>query len=107
MYIEFPIIANSSDNTALIDCINMVTIFFLQNSLMLNKNKTYLLNINSRTSSVFPIVIIDSITIFPCNNVKNLGFIFDGNLNFSDQIVNVCKSTTYQLYKEIVTFYSL
>ena len=59
---------------------------------------TQLLNI-SRTSSVFPYVIIDSITIVPCNNVKNLGFIFDVNLNFSDQIANVCKSTNYQLYK--------
>ena len=35
----------------------------------------------------------------PCNNVNNLGFIFDDNLNFSDQIANVCKSTNYQLYK--------
>ena len=48
-------------------------------------NKTQLLNI-SRTLSVFPSVIIDSITIVPCNNVKNLGFIFDDNLNFSVQI---------------------
>ena len=54
-------------------------------------NKTQLLNI-SRISSVFPSVIIDSITIIPCNNVKNLGFIFYVKLN-------VCKSTNYQLYK--------
>ena len=65
---------------------------------MLNMNKTQLLNI-SRTPSVFPSIIIDSITIVPCNNVKNLGFIFDDNLHFSDQIANVCKSTNYQLYK--------
>ena len=33
---------NSSDNMAIIDCINMLTIvfFFLQNSLMLNMNTT-------------------------------------------------------------------
>ena len=61
-------------------------------------NETQLLNI-SRTSSVFPSVIIDSIKIVPCNNVKNLGFIFDDNLHFSDQIANMCKSTNYQLYK--------
>ena len=65
---------------------------------MLNMNKTQLLNI-SRTSSVFPSVIIDSIKIVPCNNVKNLGFIFDDNINISDQIDNVCKLTNYQLYK--------
>ena len=75
---------------------------------MLNINKTQLLNI-SRTSSICTFFIIDSITIVPCNNVKNLGFIFDDNLNFSDQIANVCKSTNYQLYintinKEILTF---
>ena len=98
LYIELPVISNSFDNLALIDCINMVKNWFLQNSLMLNMNKTQLLNI-SRTSSVFTSDIIDSITFVPCNNVKNLGFIFDDNLNFSDQIANVCKSTNYQLYK--------
>ena len=71
LYIELPVIANSSDNVTLIDCINMVKNWFLQNSYMLNMNKTQLLNI-SRTSSVFPSIIIDSITIVPCNNVKNL-----------------------------------
>ena len=57
---------------------------------MLNMNKIQLLNI-SRTSSVFPSVIIDSIIIVTCNNIKNIGFIFDDNLNFSHQIANVCK----------------
>ena len=52
---------------------------------MLNMNKTQLLNI-SRTSSVFPYVIIDYIIIVPYTNVKNLGFIFNDNLTFSDQI---------------------
>ena len=50
---------------------------------MLNMNKTQLLNL-SRTSSVFISVIVDSITIVPCNNVKNLDFIIDDNLHFSD-----------------------
>ena len=82
----------------------MVKKWFLQNSLMLNINKTQLLNI-SKTSSVFPSVIINSITIVPAiipimlgNNVKNLGFIFDDNLNVSDQIANMFKSTNYKLY---------
>ena len=65
---------------------------------MLNMNKTQHLNI-SRTSSVFPSVIIDSNTIVPCNNVKNPCFICYDNLNFSDQIANMCKATYYQLYK--------
>ena len=55
---------------------------------MLNMNKTKLLNI-SRTSSCFPSVIIGSITIVPCNNVRNLGFMFDDNLNISDKIANL------------------
>ena len=95
LYIEIPVISNSSDNVSLIDCINMVTNWCLQNSLMLNMNKTQILNL-SKKSSVFPSVIIDSITIVPC---INRGFIFDDNLNFSDQIANVCKSTNYQVYK--------
>ena len=46
LYIELPIIANSSDNIALIDCINMVKYWFLQNILMLNMNKTQLIDIS-------------------------------------------------------------
>ena len=56
---------------------------------MLNMNKTQLLNI-SRTASIFPSVIIDSITIVPCNNVKNLDFIFDDM--FDDMICKVLKN---------------
>ena len=63
---------------------------------MLNMNKIKFLNI-SRTSLVFPSVIIDSITIIQCNNLKKLGFIFDNNLHFIDQIAKLCKSTNYQL----------
>ena len=64
---------------------------------MLNMNITQLLNI-TRISSVFPSIIIDSITIVPCNNVKNIGYICDDNLNFSDQIANVCKLTNYNYH---------
>ena len=45
LYAELPIIANSSDNVALIECINIVKNWFLQNSVMLNINKTQLLYI--------------------------------------------------------------
>ena len=106
LYIYLIVIANSSDNVALIDYINMVTNLFLQNSLRLIMNKTQLLNI-SRTSYVFPFVIIDSITIVSSNNVKNLGFIFDDNLNFSVQIDNVCKSTNYIKYDQYKHSYLL
>ena len=52
LYIELQVIVNSSYNVFLIDCINMVINWFLQNSLMLNMNITQLLNI-SRISPVF------------------------------------------------------
>ena len=77
MYIELLVITNSSDNLDLIFVLIWLKIGFLQNNLMLNMNKTQLLNI-SKTSSVFPSVIIESITI----NKPNLGFIFDDNLHF-------------------------
>ena len=59
---------------------------------MLNMNKTQFHNISS-TSSVFPSVIVDSIIIVPLNNVKNLGFIFDDNLSFFEQLSKMCKPT--------------
>ena len=46
LYIEPPVRAKSSANIALIDYINMVKNWYLQNSLMLNMNKTQLLNIS-------------------------------------------------------------
>ena len=76
----------------------IVLIWLLQNGVIVNMNKNKLLY-NSRTSPVVPSVIIDSITIVPGNNVIKLDLIFDINLNFSDQIANVYKSTNYQLYK--------
>ena len=64
---------------------------------MLNMNKTQLPNI-SRTSSVFHYFIIDAITIVAIM-LKTLVLFVNDNLNVSNQIANVCKSTNYQLYK--------
>ena len=60
------------------DCINMITNGFLYNSLMLNMDKTQLVNIH-RTSPMFPSVRFETAKIVPLNNVKNCCLIFNNN----------------------------
>ena len=60
-------------------------------------NQIYILNI-SRTLLVFFSIIIDSVTIFPCNTIKNSGFItifVDDYLSFLYHKTDVNKSNNY------------
>ena len=59
----------------LLNCLNTLNNWFLQNNLMLNMSKTSLINC-SRVNSIFPPVIVDGKIISPTNSVKNLDFIF-------------------------------
>ena len=71
LYIKLRIKSNLSDNIVLIYCFNVVKKWFLQYSVMMNMNKTQLLNI-SRTSSVLTYVIIYSVRIVPIIMLKTL-----------------------------------
>ena len=78
IYIELPLHAIDSDNYSLLNCINTLNNWFLQNNLMLNTSKT---SLNcSRVNSIFPPVIVDEQIISPTNSVKNLVFMFNNSL---------------------------
>ena len=89
IYIELPLHAIPTDNYSLLNCFNTLNNWFLQNNLMLNRSKTFLIHF-SRVNSIFPPVIVDGQIISPTNSVKNLGFIFYNKLSCIDQISNVC-----------------
>ena len=57
-------------------CANTISNWLLENNLLLNKNKTGLLNI-SLTEVKFPVVTLCYIIIKPSIKVKSLGFIID------------------------------
>ena len=98
IYAELPLHALLSDNYSLLNCLNTLNTWFLQNNLMLNMSKTSLINF-SRVISIFPPVNLDGQIISPTNSVKNLGFVFDSKLNFIDQISSVCRSSFFNLHK--------
>ena len=95
---ELPLHAIPSDNYSLLNCFNNLNNWFLQNNLMLNMSKTYLINF-SNVVSIFPPVIVYGHIIWPTNSVKNLGFIFDSKLSSIDQISSVCRSYFFNLHK--------
>ena len=98
IYTELPLHALPSENYSLLNCLNTLNTWFLQNNLILNMSKTSLINF-SRVTSIFPPVNVDGQIISPTNSVKNLGFVFDSKLNFIDQISSVCRSYFFNLHK--------
>ena len=98
IYIELPLHSLPSDNYSLLNFLNTLNTWFLQNNIMLNISKTYIIKL-FRVNSIFPPVIVDGQIISPTNNVKNLGFIFDSKLSFIDQISSVCRSSFFNLHK--------
>ena len=66
-------------------CANTISNWFLENNLILNKNKTELLNL-SLSEVKFPIVTLGDIIIKPSLIFKSLGFIISFHLNHKYQI---------------------
>ena len=98
IYIELPLHALPSDNYSLLNCVNTLNNWFLQNNLMLNMFKTSLIYF-SRVNSFFHPVIIDGHIISPIKSVKNLGLICNSKLRFIDKISSVIRSYFFNLHK--------
>ena len=75
----------SSINNELSPCVDSINMWLLSNNLILNTNKTELINI-SISPNRFPIVNVDNIQINSYSKVKNLGVIFDEKLSFIPQM---------------------
>ena len=88
----------SSINNELSLCADSIDVWLLRNNLLLNKNKTELINI-SISPNRFQIVNVDNIQINGKSKVKNVGVTFDENLSFIPQINSLCKSANVSLYK--------
>ena len=74
----------------------------LSNQLKLNDNKTEIVLIGSRQQlQHLPDINIHigNETVKPVNKARNLGIIFDSNMNLNDQINHVCKKANHQLIK--------
>ena len=78
-------------------------LFWMESSkLKLNPNKTDLIIIGTkqqrnRIINHFPVKLLGSDT-FPSDTVRNLGVVFDSDLNFRQHISQVCKSCFYHIH---------
>ena len=68
------------------------------NNLLLNHNKTELLNITNDPNTYFPDIIINQHKIIPTNSVKYLGVNFNNKLNLDKHYSLLTQSTTAQLF---------
>ena len=72
--------ATITNSTQLQDCLNELQNWLTNNNLLLNHNKTELLNITNDPNTYFPDIIINQHKIIPTNSVKYLGVNFNNNL---------------------------
>ena len=70
-----------TNSTQLQDCLNELQNRLKNNNLLLNHNKTELLNITNDPNTYFPDIIIDQHKIIPTNSVTHLGVNFTNKLN--------------------------
>ena len=61
-----------TNSTQLQDCLNELQNWLTNNSLLLNHNKTELLNITNDPNTYFPDIIINQHKIIPTNSVKGV-----------------------------------
>ena len=85
-------------------CITEIKAWMLSNRLKLNGDKTEFLqflpkNIQSKCLDPDPIIRIGPDSVSLSEQARNLGVIFDPELNMSAHITSVCKAANYQLYR--------
>ena len=83
--------ATITNSTQLQDCL-------ANNNLLLNHNKTELLNITNDPHTYFPDIIINQHKIIPTNSVKYLGVNFNNKLNLDKHYSLLTQSTNAQLF---------
>ncbi|PIK48723.1 putative RNA-directed DNA polymerase from mobile element jockey-like [Apostichopus japonicus] len=82
-------------------CISDIRSWSAANDMKLNDDKTELIHISSkfRTAAPIPSLKIGTTHVEPVNNARNLGVIFDKNLDMNQHINNICRSASSALHK--------
>jgi hypothetical protein len=100
LYISFAA-KNSSNYAQLVSsCVTDIKQWMQLNLLMLNDSKTEVILLGSRQqlSKIGNLEVeIGSTKIKSCDNVRNLGVVFDSNVTMENQVNNICKASFYYI----------
>jgi hypothetical protein len=100
LYISFTSSDSSQSLAKLSSTLDIVHSWFCANRLAVNPSKTeYLLIGNNiqRSKVTNASVFFQNLTLTPTDSVRNLGVIFDSNLDFKKHISSICRSSFFQI----------
>ena len=100
LYTSFSVNDSNASIELISKCIVDIRSWMQSNLLKLNESKTevILLGTKQQLSKVGNIEIsIGNVNIKPCNNVRNLGVIFDCNMTMEEHINKVCKTSYFYI----------
>ena len=97
IYLILPL--KNNDNS-LINCTNNIRNWLINNNLLLNIDKTQLINISKNlTQDKFPIYLIDNVIVEPSKTVKCLGVIIDEHMLLENHLRFTAKKAFYYFSK--------
>ena len=100
LYVSFSCSDSSQSLTKLSSTLDLVHSWFCANRLAVNPSKTeYLLigNYKQRLKVTNASVHFQNLTLTPTDSARNLGVIFDSNLDFKSHISSICRSSFFQI----------
>ena len=100
LYVSFSSSNSNQSLTKLSSTLDLVHSWFCANRLVVNPSKTeYLLIGNNvqRSKVINASVYFQNLTLTPSNSVRNLGVIFDSNLDFKSHISSICRASFFQI----------
>jgi hypothetical protein len=100
LYISFSSYESSQSLNKLSSTLDLVHSWFCANRLAVNPSKTeYLLvgNNQQRSKVTNSSVCFQNLSLTPAESVRNLGVIFDSNLDFMKHISTICRSSFFQI----------
>ena len=90
----------NNDNSSLTNCTNTIRNWLINNNLLLNIDKTQLINISKNlTQNKFPIYLIDNVIVEPYNTVKCLCVIIDECMLLDNHLRFTAKKAFYYFSK--------
>jgi hypothetical protein len=100
IYISFSASDSARSLKKLSSTLDLVHSWFSSNRLVVNPTKTEYLLIGTpqqRSKVVNNTVYFKTIPLYPSDTARNLGVIFDSNLDFKSHISSICRSSSFQI----------